>query len=313
MHADYRSIIRSQITPYARVQTYPTGWAGSQSAAQLYDDLVEYAANVMKRNGLQPDERLECLQTGFAALLSTLKSQHDFLAGKSRQQAVFFILARCKSSSLRAYDRRHEGLEALGSSDWRSTAEEHAITGYEHDRDERWAAWATDVDVRIDIERVMHRLAARYFDSFRHLIALYYLTTQISRQDAAALAGLTPWNWMQNYVEPVLQQVRYEFAQVFLEQHDYSQPEARPLADRPSDGRFTTPYSAWREQYRQGRTEPALSLLRTYRDMVCISHALQAQIDGRTYSEAAIAAGRNPASFRRHMKRAAQLLAAAYA
>ncbi|MGI8932512.1 MAG: hypothetical protein ACR2FS_00410, partial [Phormidesmis sp.] len=106
MHTETRSIIRSQIRPYAQAQTYPTGWAGRQTRAQMYDDLVEYAANVMKRNGLQPHERPECLQIGFTALLETLKSQHDFLADKTRQQAVFFILARCKSSSLRAYARR---------------------------------------------------------------------------------------------------------------------------------------------------------------------------------------------------------------
>src|SRR5688500_2570687 len=100
MHTEYRSIIRHQITPYAQAQAYPTGWAGSQTSAQLYDDLVEYAAIVMKRNGLQSDERPECLQIGFTALLETLKSQHEFLADKTRQQAVFFILARCKISSL---------------------------------------------------------------------------------------------------------------------------------------------------------------------------------------------------------------------
>ncbi len=313
MHIETRSIIRSQIRPYAQAQTYPTGWAGRQTSAQLYDDLAEYAPKVMKRNGLQPHERPECLQIGFTALLATLKKQHDFLADKTRQQAVFFILARCKSSSLRAYERRHESLEAYVSTDWRSSADEHTITGYAHDRDERWAAWATDIDNRIDIERIMHTLAAKYSDSFKHLIALYYITTQISRKDAAALAGLTPWNWMQNYVEPVLQDVRYEFAQVFLEEHDYPQPEGKTLADRPGSGRFTTPYGAWREQYRQGRTAPAQSLLEQYCHTPCIVNALQAQIDGKTYAQAAVATGRNPKSFRRHMKRAAQLLAAAYA
>jgi hypothetical protein len=313
MHTEVRSIIRSQITPYEQVQTFPTGWTGRQTSTQIYGDLVEYAANVMKCNGLLPHERPECLQNGFTALLETLKSQHNFLTDKTRQQAVFFILARCKSSSLRAYERRHESLEAYVSSDWRSSADEHAITGYEHDRDERWAAWATDVDTRIDIERIMHKLAAKYIDSFQHLIALYYITTQISRKDAATLAGLTPWNWMQNYVEPVLAEVRHEFAHVFREQHDYPQPESKPLAERPDNGRFATPYGAWREAYRRGRIAPAEALLNQYADTPCLIHALQAQIDGKTYAQAAVSTGRNPNSFRRHMKRAAQLLAAAYA
>ncbi|MBK8136694.1 MAG: hypothetical protein IPK52_12775 [Chloroflexi bacterium] len=85
------------------------------------------------------------------------------------------------------------------------------------------------------------------------------------------------------------------------------------LAARPDSGRFTTPYGAWREQYRQGHIAPAQSLLARYRHTPCIVHALQAQIDGKTYAQAAVETGRNLNSFRRYMKRAAQLLAAAYA
>lgn len=114
MYSTYRSIIRGQVRPYGCIQNYPTGWAGEQTCPQLYDDLADYASNVMKRNGLQQNERPECLQTSFAALLETLR-QYGFLAGKTRQQAVFFVLAPCRSSSLCAYNRPYECLEALGS------------------------------------------------------------------------------------------------------------------------------------------------------------------------------------------------------
>ena len=60
------------------------------------------------------------------------------------------------------------------------------------DRDERWAAWATDVDIRIDIERIMEKLADKYADSFKHLVALYDVTTQVSRMDARGFRDLTP-------------------------------------------------------------------------------------------------------------------------
>lgn len=74
----------------------------------------------------------------------------------------------------------------------------------------------------------MYKLAAKYIDSFRHLTALYYITTQFSRKDAAALASFAP----------------HEFAQVFLERHYYRQPVVRLLTKRPSAGRFTMPHGS---------------------------------------------------------------------
>jgi len=49
----------------------------------------------------------------------------------------------------------------------------------------------------------MHKLVAKCAQSFKPLVALYFLTTELSRKDAAALAGMD--------------------RQVFLEQHSYSQ------------------------------------------------------------------------------------------
>ena len=37
---DVRSKIRSQIRPFPRVATYPTGWAGQRTFEQIYDDLI---------------------------------------------------------------------------------------------------------------------------------------------------------------------------------------------------------------------------------------------------------------------------------
>jgi len=98
----------------------------------------------------------------------------------------------------------------------------------------------------------MRKLAEKYADSFKHLVALYAVTTQVTRKDAAALAGVTPWNWHKTYKEPMLQEVRYEFAQVFLERHSYTLPEI----------------------------QPAEALLEQYRHTVCIAGAIRAQIDG---------------------------------
>jgi len=164
------------------------------------------------------------------ALWLELVENNTFLTNKTRQQAVFFILARCKISTLRYYDDKYDSLEALMSYDWRSSWDEHTITGFSTPSGwwnsvEQWATWATDIDIRIDVEQIMRKLAEKYADSFRHLVALYAVTTQVTRKDAAALAGVTPWNWHKTYEEPMLQEVRYEFAQVFLERHSYTLPE----------------------------------------------------------------------------------------
>ncbi len=306
------SSIHAQIRPFNRTATYPTSWAGSQSYNEIYDNLAHYASNLMKRFGFRPHEIPDCLQIGFTVLWETLVQQRDFLHDKTRRQAVFFVLARCKISSMRYRQDRCDSLDALTTEDWHSTADEHAITGLEADRDERWAAWATDIDTRLDVEQIMHKLAAKYEHSFRHLIALYAVTTQITRKDAAALAGITPWNWHKTYVEPMLREVRYEFAQVFLEHHRYAQPVAHTV-ERPGVGRFTERAEHWRDEYQRGNTAPAEALLQKYANTVCISAAIRARLDGKSYRQAALDNGRKPQTFSQYMKRASRLLAAAYA
>jgi hypothetical protein len=314
---NFSQSIRSKIVPFSAVKQkptqYETSWAGLQTFEQIYENLAHYVSNVMKRNGFRPHEIPECLQMGFMVLWETLTQQPDFLAQKTRQKVVFFVLARCKISSLRYGEGRYDSYEALTSDDWHSTADEHAITGLEANRDERWAAWATDVDIRADIERIMCKLAEKYGHSLKHMIALYHLTTQVSRIDAAKIVGAEPFRWHQRYAQPVLQDLRYEFAEVFLESHDYALVgEVEMPEERQKLGRFSSPYTNWRDQYEQGNTAPADALLERYRGTVCVAGAIRAQLEGKTYRQAALDIGRNPKTFPRYMKRAARMLAAAY-
>jgi hypothetical protein len=75
------------------------------------------------------------------------------------------------------------------------------------------------------------------------------------------------------------------------------------ISERPNNGQFTSPYQEWREQYQQGHTAPADALLEQYRHTICIAGAIRAQIDGKTYRQAAIDIGRNPRTFPKYMKR----------
>jgi hypothetical protein len=75
---------------------------------------------------------------------------------------------------------------------------------------------------------------------------------------------------------------------------------------------LTSPYH-WREQYKHGNTAPAEALLEQYRHTKCVSVVLRAQLEGKTYRQAAVENGYSPASFPKYMKRAARLLRDAYA
>ena len=113
MTSDSRSFIRSQIKPFPHVATYPTSWAGSLTFQQLYDDLAHYVTNVMKGKCIHRTNYLpDCIQYGFMALWLELSENKNFLTDKTRQQAVFFILARCKISTLRYYDDKFDSRTA---------------------------------------------------------------------------------------------------------------------------------------------------------------------------------------------------------
>lgn len=292
---------------------YQTSWADRQTFEQLYADLVDYASNVMKRNGFRPHEIPDSLQNGFMALLETLAAQPAFLATKTRRQAVFFILARSKISSMRDQEGKYDSLDALISDDWHNTADEHLIDGAQYQRGERWAGWATEIDMRVDIERIMHKLANKYMPSLKHMVALYYLTTQVGKEAAANIATSDVWRWYHRYGLYVQQELQYEFAEVFLENHSYPPPEPFEIpVEHPNHGRYTSPYR-WREQYKQGNTAPAETLLAQYQHTKCISAALRAQMEGKSYKQAALDLGHNPKTFPRYMKRAARMLESAYA
>ncbi|MBW4438510.1 MAG: hypothetical protein KME04_15320 [Pleurocapsa minor GSE-CHR-MK-17-07R] len=300
------------IRPYVPAAVYQTGWAGKLTYPQIYDDLAHYASNVMKNFSITPDELPDCQQVGFIALLETLTQDHDFLADKSRKQTVFFILARCKISSMRYQANQYDSLDALVSSDWHNTADEQ-IDGMQHQHGERWAGWASQVDMVVDIERIMGKLAAKYEHSLKHLVALYHLTTQVSRVDAARIVGADPSRWYHSYALPMREELRYEFAQVFLDSQPYAAPAT--VVDQPSRRRsahHAPPCHAWRKAYCQGNTIPADALLQEFVHMPCMYQALQAQLDGQTVQQAAEHYGQSFHSFKRRMTQAGKLLKAAY-
>lgn len=70
-------------------------------------------------------------------------------------------MARCKISTIRDQEVRCDRLEPLGAAEWCGNGDEFVITGLDHNRSETWAVWAAHVDMRADIEGIMHKLVVR--------------------------------------------------------------------------------------------------------------------------------------------------------
>jgi hypothetical protein len=300
----------SLIRPFPKTAVYPASWSQPLTFEQLYDDLAHYATCVMTSYGILPHQLPECLQIGMMALWEQLCLDHTFLKTKTRRQAVFFILARCKISTLRYHECQYDRLEPLVEADWRGNGEEFAILGLEANRDERWAAWATRIDLRTDIARLLCQFAAKYEDSLPHLVALYALTTNVTYRDAATILGLSrPFRWIRTVVEPLQIELQLAFSEL-LEQRVVERINVIAAPSPHTDA----PPRAWRDAYRGGNHAPALYLLNKHEKNTSLVQALRDQLDGsRSYTDIARDTERTYDAVCHYMKRAARLLSAAYA
>jgi len=71
----------------------------------------------------------------------------------------------------------------------RETAEERTEL-YPHNRTERWATFATQVDEQIDFALVMNTLAQRYDGDPLKLFALYSVTTSVQMKDVLPITNV---------------------------------------------------------------------------------------------------------------------------
>jgi hypothetical protein len=296
----------SMIRPFPTTAAYATSWSLPLTFEQLYDDLAHYATCVMTGYGILPHQLPDCIQIGMMALWEQLCIDRTFLQTKTRRQAVFFIMARCKISTLRYHENQCERLEPLVEADWHGNGEEFAILGLEANRDERWAAWATHTD----IESILGQFAAKYEHSLPHLVSLYALTTDVTCRDAASILGLSrPFRSIRTVVEPLRIELQLAFAEM-LEQHVV---EHMKQAVAPSP-RLDAPPRAWRDEYHAGNQSPAQYLLHKHRGNAWLVQALHDQLDGsRSYTYIARDTERPYDVVCYYMKRAARLLSAAYA
>lgn len=278
--------IRSKIRPFRHFATYNTGWGKDQTFDDIYAVLAPYAVKLFRKYGAFTNEIPDALQRGFMAFWEQLSANPDMLATMSKTQAVSIILNRGGISIERRRKKRYASLEDLATES--SDFEDFALTGLESDRSERWAAWATAADYRIDIECIMTRLALKYQNMSRYLFALYAVTTSVTITDAAAALGMNMKHFAEVYVKEVREEVQREFAAIYQ------------------------PPKEWIEKYRSGHVAPAKRVLERHLDNPNYVAAIRSLLDEQLPDVAAAQYRVKPGTIRACRTRARKELAAAY-
>ena len=230
-----------QIRPYPRVATYPTGWAGRLTFEQLYDDLIPNLNRLLRYYRSADVDLPDLIAHAFMRLWLNLSADPNFLAHEDRGGALKLLVNRANVQRYRKLHQREIYLEDFATRS--GDPDEFIIDGLDRGHGIGHAAYAEAVDLRLDIERAVVALAEKYADSLPHLAALYYITTEVSPDDAAAIAGKSGtkkcW-WLTSVVKPLRQEL--------CEQLELFAPR------RPT----------WQQQFLAGRELPLYRLLDRY-------------------------------------------------
>ena len=238
------SELRFTIRPFPRVTRYPTGWAGELSFAEIHADLIPNMNRLLRYYRKPAAYIPDILQEGFMRLWWDLCQEPDMLAKADKGDALRMVLDRTRTPSfVRKSLSREVYLEDLATRS--GDPDEFVIEGYEGRFFTEHSEFARAIDLRIDFERVIQQMAEKYMDSLPHLAALYYITTEVGPDDAAAIAGRSGtkkcW-WLTSVVKPM----REELA----EQLELFKPQPETWRDRHLAGieapllRLVTRYQA---------------------------------------------------------------------
>ena len=214
-----RAKIRSQIRPFPNpkepdrppgppIRHYPTGWNGEMTFEHICEALTPSINRLMRYYRYVEVDIPDMIQHGFLRLWEELSQQPDLLADKDQGGAVKWVMYRSGISHYRKFYRREMYLEDLATRS--GDPDEFIIDGYEGGFYTGHARYTRAVDTRLDIERVMDFMGEKYQHSRTHLAALYYITTSVSLEDAAELAGRNgtkrAW-WLTSIVKPMREEL----------------------------------------------------------------------------------------------------------
>jgi hypothetical protein len=233
-----RAYFRSQIRPFPREAHYLTGWNGTLTFAEIRDALTPNLNRLMRYYHYVEVDIPDMIAHGFMRLWEELSKTPNFLATFDQGDALAWITYRSGTPHYRKFYRREMYLEDLAARS--GHPEEFVIDGFDHSPTHSHAAYAEAVDLRLDIEQAMRQMAEKYMDSLPHLAALYYITTSVTPDDAAELAGRGGtkkcW-WLTNVVKPM----REELGDLLGQEHHAKQ--------------------TWQDKLRAGQETPFLQLV----------------------------------------------------
>ncbi len=206
--SDIRSKIRSQIKPFPREVLYATTWGGAMTFAQIRDSLTPNINRLMRYYRYVEVDIPDMIAHGFMRLWEKLVEQSDFLTTVDQGGAIKWVMYRSGISHYRKFYRREMYLEDLATCS--GDPDEFIIDGYEGRFYTSHSDYSCHVDLRVDLESAIQHMAEKYMHSLPHLAALYYITTSVGPDDAAAIAGRSgtkkSW-WLTSIVKPMREEL----------------------------------------------------------------------------------------------------------
>ncbi|MBL8166167.1 MAG: hypothetical protein JNJ61_29560 [Anaerolineae bacterium] len=233
--------IRSKIRPFPRVATYPTGWAGLRTFEQIYDDLIPSFNRLLRYYRNHELDIPDLIAHAFMRLWIDISADTSMLATTDKGGALKLLLNRTNPQLYRKFYRREMYLEDIATRS--GEPDDFVVDGYDHSHVIGYATYAEAIELRIDIEKVITEMAEKYMDSLPHLVALYYITTEVGPDNAAAIAGRSGtkkcW-WLTSVVKPMREEL-CEKLELFKPRHQ-----------------------TWRDRHLAGVEAPLLRLVARY-------------------------------------------------
>lgn len=255
---DTRARIRAKITPYPRTVYYATSWNGEMTFEEIRDSLIPNINRLMRYYHYVEVDIPDMIAHGFMRLWEDLSQQPDLLMTMDEGGAIKRVMYRSGMAHYRKFYRREMYLEDLATRS--GDPDDFLIEGYEGGCYVGHSRFSRAVDTRIDIEQAMQHMADKYLHSLPHLVALYYITTDVKLDDAADLAGRGGskkcW-WLTSIVKPMRE-------------------ELSELLGLSRPGKMT-----WQEKVQKGQTAPLQTLIEQHKvegddRMVATLHNLSA-------------------------------------
>lgn len=282
---------RFGVKPFGRKAVYATAWAGSLTFEEIEAQLRPLAAHMLLRQyRVWAQDVDDCLQNGLMALWEELVAHPAFLESMTKVEAAILICRRSKCSAIKKCGLRYDSIEDIFANSSLKNADERSITGLEREKvsGEPYAAWATLLDLHMDLEQAILTVYESVKDNHADLLALYIATTEVMCKDVAHILERTGEETLRRRSLVIRDQLR------------------ALLADH---GKVTT---CWRDKFQNGEVTPAQKVLAEYANSPMMAQAIQSLLDGRTGRKASKDYGYNVNTFDNYRKKANKRLAVAY-